>query len=264
MRGGQVSYRDCCGDPSREELPVSVHVECVGGPVAVPVPALEHPRRRPGGAVHKRQEGSHPQPCMRGGDDVQHGGLQRPPLRRGRQGARADPGARVGTDAHGRSARGARAHVPQGHLHYQVACEAWPHRHPGPRGREDHGPQLPDRAKAIRGQLAGPVKRRAHRKRAVRGGVVPHDARILSRISQGRELHEEAGHLRDEPQQVHGLPVPHKLPRARARRQDHRLQRQHLRAPGVCDGAAPAIHLRADLTPGAHAHPLRLQALPPG
>jgi hypothetical protein len=35
------------------------------------------------------------------------------------------------------------------------------------------------RSQTVRSQLAGPYSRRAHRQRAVCGGVVPHDTRVL-------------------------------------------------------------------------------------
>ena len=53
---------------------------------------------------------------------------------------------------------------------------------PPPRGRQDRRPQLPDRAQAVRGQLAGAAGARLHRARAVRRGVVPHDARVLQGV----------------------------------------------------------------------------------
>ncbi len=47
-------------------------------------------------------------------------------------------------------------------------------------------------------------------------------------------------------------------------RQGHRLLRQHLRAAGVRGAPAQALHLRRHGAPGAHPHPARLQAQPPG
>ena len=47
-------------------------------------------------------------------------------------------------------------------------------------------------------------------------------------------------------------------------RQGDRVFGQHLRAAGVCDPHAQALHLRRHGAPGAHPHPARLQAQPPG
>lgn len=51
--------------------------------------------------------------------------------------------------------------------------------HIAPRGRQDRGSKLPDRAEAVRGELAGAAGGGLHRARAVRRGLVSHDARVL-------------------------------------------------------------------------------------
>lgn len=47
-------------------------------------------------------------------------------------------------------------------------------------------PHTPCRPQDVRGQLARPHARRPHRQRAVRGGVVPHDARVLRAVPGAR------------------------------------------------------------------------------
>ena len=102
--------------------------------------------------------------------------------------------------------------------------------------------------------------RRPHRQRAVRGGVVPDDGRVLQEVSQQRPSREASGVVLHEPEQVHGVPVPDAVPRAAAQGQDHRLQRQHLRAAGVRDRASTAAHLRRHDARRAHASvPPRVQ-----
>ena len=252
MRGGEDAGGHNGGVHDQEVVPDPVHVCGVGGAVAGAAAAVHGGGPLGGEAVHERAEGG----AGRGDDpghDVLDAVLHGQAVPGGAEDPGADPAQDLGAPGAGRGARGARTDVPQGAVACAAPVQARPHRHAAARGRQDRGPQLPHRAQALRGGLAGTRTGGAHRDGAVRGGVVRDDGPLLQGVPRAGQ--QEARCARHhEPRQVPRLRVPHQAPRG-ARGQDHRLLRLRVRPQDLRPPPRQALHLRAHLTARAHAHP---------
>mmetsp|Transcript_22837 Transcript_22837/g.67284 ORF Transcript_22837/g.67284 Transcript_22837/m.67284 type:complete len:225 (+) Transcript_22837:206-880(+) len=194
----------------------------------------------------------------RAGDHLPHDRLQRQPRRRVRSGDARHLLPGVGLAPSGRGARGPCQHLPEGGGSCQGPRQTRTHRHARARGRQDRGPLLPHRPQALRGQLAGPAEPGLHRHRQVPGRVVPHDQGVLRRVPAHGLQGQAPAALRPQPQQDAQLRNPHARARG-ARRQDHRLFRQHphprdVRAP-LRPPHDPRQDLRGGTAAGAHQVP---------
>ena len=126
LRGRQDAHRRDRRPDHQEVSGLPLHQRRLGPAVEVPVPALDDDTRREHMRLHERPEGG-PGPRPAGGahHDVHDDELQRSEVGQGAGGHGEHQGEGVGTAAHGRGPRRARADVPEGHRHGQGALPSW-------------------------------------------------------------------------------------------------------------------------------------------